>query len=77
MCPMTADQIIDALGGTVAVAEALRLPPTTVSSWRPVNFIPEWRHGPLLSLALEKGVTMATTDFPTPEARKPRKEVAA
>ena len=34
---------IDRLGGTVAVATALNLPPSTVSSWKTAGRIPNWR----------------------------------
>lgn len=65
----TAPQIIDALGGTSAVAAALSLTPSTVHSWRVTNSIPAWRQATLLELALKKGVTLAATDFPPPEER--------
>jgi hypothetical protein len=39
----TVDQFIDALGGTVAVATALGLANTTVSSWKTSGSIPKWR----------------------------------
>ena len=35
--------IIDDLGGTVAVATALGLPPSTVSSWKSSGRIQKWR----------------------------------
>lgn len=39
----TVDQIIDALGGTGKVADALGLSPSTISSWRARGSIPaEW-----------------------------------
>lgn len=54
--------IIDALGGTVAVARALNLTPSVVSSWRGNNSIPRWWHRPLIELS---GGTLKETDFPT------------
>ncbi|WP_289144973.1 helix-turn-helix transcriptional regulator [uncultured Sphingobium sp.] len=39
----TASDIIDALGGTSAVARELDLPPSTVSSWKSGDRIPKWR----------------------------------
>lgn len=51
-----AEQFINALGGTVAVANALGAPPSTVSSWKQANSIPHWRMAGLLALAAEKGV---------------------
>jgi hypothetical protein len=67
---MTARQIIDALGGTTAVAKALGgVPVTTVNSWARFNQIPSWRQPKLLELAVGSGVTLTTTDFPQPEDR--------
>jgi DNA-binding transcriptional regulator YdaS (Cro superfamily) len=48
---------IDQLGGTVKVAAALELSPTTVSSWKSSNSIPRWRRKDLLALATEANVT--------------------
>lgn len=53
----TASQIIDLLGGTVAVAEGIGSPPSTVSSWK-INGIPAWRHGAIEAFAARKGVTL-------------------
>lgn len=47
--------IVD-LGGTVAVADALGVPPSTVSSWKTSNSIPHWRMEKLTELAREKRV---------------------
>lgn len=55
----TVEQFIDALGGTVAVATALDLAPTTVSSWKSSGSIPKWRRDGLRPLAEQKCV-----DFP-------------
>lgn len=52
----TAEQFIDALGGTVAVAVALDLAPTTVSSWKASGSIPRWRMDGLRRLAKLKNV---------------------
>ena len=54
----TVEQFIDALGGTVAVANALGLAPTTVSSWKPANSIPKWRVDALRAFAAGKGNTI-------------------
>jgi len=48
---------IDQLGGTVKVANALDLSPTTVSSWKSSGSIPRWRRKDLLALAYEANVT--------------------
>jgi hypothetical protein len=52
----TVEQFIDALGGTVAVATALDLAPTTVSSWKTSGSIPKWRMDGLRQLAALKKV---------------------
>jgi hypothetical protein len=54
----TTSQIIDELGGTVKVANALNLTPSTVSSWKTSGRIPKWRMDGILALALAKGVTL-------------------
>jgi hypothetical protein len=65
----SANHIIDALGGTSAVASALKLTPSTVHSWRSANFIPEWRQASLLALAVELNKDVSATDFPHPTER--------
>jgi hypothetical protein len=54
----TIEQFIDALGGTVAVATALELAPTTVSSWKSADSIPKWRRRDLSVLAQAKQVAL-------------------
>jgi hypothetical protein len=66
---MTALEIIKRLGGVSAVAKELGVPLTTVSSWGRFNQIPPWRQTKLLELASARNVSLATTDFPPPEAR--------
>ncbi len=73
----TATDIIDLLGGPTKVAKAVGFPLTTVHSWKAANFIPEWRRAALLKMAGDQGVSLATTDFPPIEERKPRPKVAA
>ena len=53
-----AADIIEALGGTVAVARALKLAPTTVSSWKGSK-IPNWRIDAIEKLARKQGVDLA------------------
>lgn len=59
-----ADDIVNALGGTNAVAKALSVPVSTVSSWKQKNSIPPWRRPMLLKLAMECDVALSTADFP-------------
>ena len=65
----TANQLIDALGGTSAVANALGLTPSVVSSWRKAGTIPEWRHGDIIAAAKKRGIAVAATDVPKREKR--------
>ena len=68
-----AEQIIDALGGTTAVAREIEAPVSTVHSWRK-NGIPASRLSHLRLLAKVKGVTVPT---PTPTPTEPTTEAAA
>lgn len=52
-----ADQVIDALGGTTAVATAIEAPTSTVHSWRTIG-IPRSRLAHLRLLAKEKGLDL-------------------
>jgi hypothetical protein len=61
---MTALDIIQRLGGVMQVSRDLGISFTTVSSWGRSNQIPEWRRPALMRLALDKEVSLATTDFP-------------
>jgi hypothetical protein len=73
----TASDIVDLLGGTSAVATSLGRTPSTVSSWREVNFIPDWWRTAILATPAAKRVRLSASDFPTIEQRVPRKKVAA
>ena len=59
----TAADIIEALGGTFAVARALNIAPTTVSSWKQSGSIPQWRMDGVMALAKSKGL-----EIPQPKA---------
>lgn len=52
----TVEQFIDSLGGTVAVANALDLAPTTVSSWKSSGSIPKWRMPGLREIATKQEI---------------------
>lgn len=54
-----AADIIEALGGTVAVARALKLTPSTVSSWKGSK-IPNWRVDAITKLARKQGVDLSS-----------------
>ncbi len=73
---MTADEIVDLCGGTSALATALELTPSTVSSWREVNFIPRWWRKAVIGAARNEGKALEIANFPTPEQRVPRKRPA-
>lgn len=53
-----AAQIVDALGGTSAVAAALELTPSTVSSWKTSGRIPRWWKKGIDEIATEKGIDL-------------------
>lgn len=59
---MTSDSIIDALGGTGAVAEALGQSDSTVSSWR-LRGIPAAHWSSVVSLAAEHNVADVTLEL--------------
>jgi hypothetical protein len=65
-----ADQVIDALGGTSAVAKAIEAPTSTVHSWRSIG-IPTSRLAHLRLLAKEQGV-----ELPEPPADEAKKAAA-
>lgn len=67
-----ANSIIEALGGGLAVARALRLAPSTVYRWRlPASeqsygadgFVPREHHDALIRIAAERGLTLHRKDF--------------
>lgn len=66
---MTAREIIKELGGVTAVSKQLGVPLTTVSSWCRFNHVPTWRQTKLLEIAIDKGVSLNTDDFPAPAER--------
>lgn len=59
MAMQTVEQLIVALGGTVAVAVEVDAPPSTVSSWKSANSIPRWRMAAIRRLAKRRGVEIA------------------
>jgi len=68
----SANQIIDLCGGTSSLAKALKLTPSTVSSWREVNFIPRWWQDGVIAVAKAAGESVASGDFPTKKERVTR-----
>ncbi len=52
-----ANQVIDALGGTSAVAKAIEAPTSTVHSWRTIG-IPSSRMAHLRLIAQTMGITL-------------------
>lgn len=65
-----ADQVIDAFGGTSAVAKAIEAPTSTVHSWRS-NGIPKSRLAHLRLLA-----SAANIELPDPPADTPEQAAA-
>lgn len=74
---LTAEDIIERLGGAKKLSDELDIPLTTVASWKPVNFIPKWWQRPLLEVAHKLEIQLSTQDFPTVEQRLPRQKAAA
>lgn len=66
---MKASEIIALFGGFTRLSETLGLPLSTVHRWGRANYIPEWRQPRLLELAIERTITLSTTDFPTTSER--------
>ena len=62
-----ADKVIDALGGTTAVATATSAPPSTVHSWRKIG-IPKSRMAHLRLLAQVKSIALPEPDDGQPAA---------
>lgn len=65
-----ADQVIDALGGTTAVAKLIEAPTSTVHSWRTIG-IPKSRLAHLRLLASSTGV-----EIPAPPPEEAQRAVA-
>lgn len=57
--------IIEALGGTTAVARAIDVPVTTAHAWKRAEFVPSWRVPALVALAKKKGKPITAASFPT------------
>lgn len=64
MCRMnTAANIIDKFGTAKALADLLRLPPTTVRSWRVSGYIPAKHQTTILNAAQRAGIVVRPADF--------------
>jgi len=72
-------ELIDALGGTCAVADLVGVKPPSVSEWKSNNFIPDNQLIRLAVIAEERGICTRQTLFPEewksiwPELAKKRK----
>lgn len=55
-CVKSANEVIDVLGGTTAVANALGVTPTVVSNWRSRGLPPE-TYVALISMLRERGIS--------------------
>lgn len=69
---MRPDQLIDRLGGSAAVAEALKLEPNAVGNWRKRGF-PAWALFDLRQLCQKSGIDPGDALKP----RQPRRTKAA
>jgi hypothetical protein len=66
---MSVSEIIGSLGGSAEIARYTSWPVTTVDSWKDAGHIPEWRQAALLRMALDKGISLSTSDFPAKRAK--------
>lgn len=57
-----AEIVIDALGGTSALASEMSLTPSTVSSWKTSGRIPKWRWPIVAEIARKRGIDLPTQD---------------
>jgi hypothetical protein len=69
---MDIDHIIDALGGTNAVAAFIDRDPTVVSSWKRKGTVAHWWVNPLLERAHSIGVALQAEQIPTTPRRESR-----
>lgn len=61
-----AERIIRRFGGLTALSRALgHKHPTTVQGWKERGFIPQQRHGEVMTAALANDVALAPEDFLT------------
>lgn len=73
----TVPDIIDALGGSAALARETGFPITTIESWKAAEFIPDWRRAPLLEVAKAKKVKLTERCFPPRPKREASQPSAA
>lgn len=59
----TAQRIIAKFGGQTALAEILGRPQSTVHYWTKTGSIPTKWHKPILTAAIDKGLSLSATDF--------------
>lgn len=59
----SAATIIDKFNGTRAMATALKLPPSTVQSWKVSGFIPARHQQAVLEAARAGGIDLTPSDF--------------
>ena len=69
--------IIERLGGTSAVAAALSLTPSTVSSWKTSGRIPRWREPALIAAAKLKGMPLTSSEIAQANAVEAPEQKAA
>lgn len=63
-------EILKRLGGISAVADDLGVGFSTVHAWVRSGRVPPWRQKELIALAIKRGVTLSTADFPVPKTEK-------
>ena len=72
-----AEHVIEALGGTRKAAALLKLPASTVQSWKTAGVIPPRRQRAILDIARAAGIELKAEDFIPPAPPAPRAEPLA
>jgi len=59
----TAIRIIDKFGTATRLAELMKMPPTTVRSWRKSGYIPAKHQATVINAARQAGIVLRPQDF--------------
>lgn len=74
-----AERIIEKFGGIRPMAEAMKVPPSTVQGWKEAGFIPSRRQQAVLSTARARGIELSPADFfelPEPPTAAPERRAS-
>jgi len=73
MAISTVKELVEALGDTKVVAEALSVGLNVVSNWKGANRLPAWSHGRIGELVAERGLEVPKWMLQAPQPRPTRK----